>query len=85
MEFIKWLKKKRLTKSLIKSGGKGQKGGSSQFLNMLYARGPHNTLVPNERALFKAFAPESYYVPNHVLRSGYATPQLAGLTSKFCK
>lgn len=52
---------------------------------MLYARGPHNTLVPNERALFKDFAPESYYVPNHVLRSGYATPQLAGLTSEFCK
>jgi hypothetical protein len=52
---------------------------------MLYARGPHNTLVPNERALFKAFAPESYYVPNNVLRSGYATPQLAGLTNKFCK
>ena len=82
VEFIKCQKKKRKKKLL---DGKRQKGGSSQFLNMLYARGPHNTLVPNERALFKAFAPESYYVPNHVLRSGYVTPQLAGLTSKFCK
>lgn len=85
MEFIKCLKKKRLANSLIKPGSKIQKGGSSQFLNMLYSRGPHNTLVPNERALFKSFAPESYYVPNHALRSGYSTPQLAGLTSKFCK
>lgn len=81
MEFIKCHKKKTPIDLLVK----GQNGGSSQFLNMLYARGPHNTLVPNERALFKAFAPESYYVPNHALRNGYATPQLAGLTNKFCK
>ena len=68
---------------------RGKRGGSSAFLaRSAYAVGPSNTSdgswCGSSRSHFSAFADPKYYVPNSVLAKGYATPQLAGLSGKFC-
>jgi hypothetical protein len=85
-------KKKKTKRCTSKAGGKScskKRGGSSQFLaRSAYAVGPSNSgdgsWCGSTRAQFGSFANPSSFVPNSALARGYANPQLAGLTGKFC-
>ena len=85
-------KKKQPNMRKSKAGGKScskKRGGSSQFLaRSAYAVGPSNggdgSWCGSARSQFGSFANPSYFVPNSALARGYANPQLAGLTGKFC-
>lgn len=58
--------KKSKSKKLRKSKSKSQKGAGSDFVNLLYARGPVNT--PSNPELFKKFAgPYDQYISNECL------------------
>ena len=65
---------------------KKTRGGGSAWRAVQYARGPSNTSDFN-KPLFKSFNSDpTAYVSNSALRSGWANPQLAGLTNtRMCR
>ena len=87
-KLLKKSPKKGVSKKGVSKKGVSKKGGGSDWLAVQYAQGPSNN--PDKpwggcgQSNFANFADPSQYVPNSVLRSGWANPVLAGVEKQMC-